>query len=233
LLRTREFLMAAACSEQPTPLRKDLRMASSAFTGMIQAWAPALPPRPDSTRASEVEVQAVVLQQRIAKSPRLVGHERTLSCDGVRRRWPSRLVANATHQREGGLPGEDPCHIVAIEPGLRDDSARQPVAFREPGDVTGFVGRRRGIPFRVDIDGLADPVADGVCKIVRRKIAPLDRGVIAVAKWNDDVRPQPGVIVGDRIPEVLMGVDDLSASQICGHRRASACRKSISSEPAT
>ena len=69
------------------------------------------------------------------------------------------------------------------------------------------------------VDGLT--CRDYEQHLVVRQIASLDCGIVAVTKRDYDVRAQPGMIVGDRIPEVGMGVHDWACPGVLvAHQRA-------------
>ena len=118
-------------------------------------------------------MQAVTLEQLVAAAPCLIRHQRPLPPDGIGRRRPARLVADAAHQRKRRLPRDHRRRIAAIEPGLRDDGTRQAEPFRQARRIAGLVNRGLGVPFGFDVDRLADLVAGGIRQIVIGQIRRL------------------------------------------------------------
>ncbi|KAF0226529.1 MAG: hypothetical protein FD175_3020 [Beijerinckiaceae bacterium] len=106
---------------------------------------------------------------------------------------------------------EDGSNIGPVKPCLRDSDTRQPGLGPERSDVIHLpqgVGR---VPLRLDIDTASERERCGIGAEIRRTVAPPDGGIIAVTERDQRFLPQPGVIVGDGVPDVMMRVDDRAA----------------------
>ena len=158
-------------------------------------------------RGLQIERQAVPGEERVAASPRRVGHRAWLAVlDFGRRGGGGGFVAHAADQRKRGLVGEHVGRIGAVERGMADDGARQAVGGGEFVDPSRFGNGIGSVPLGFHIDGADDVEAGRVAPVVVRHVVAADRGVIAVAERNPRQVAQPGQVVA-QVPEVLVGVD--------------------------
>jgi hypothetical protein len=98
--------------------------------------------------------------------------------------------------------------VVAVEPRLRHDDARQPVVAAQRFHVARLADGVARVPLRLDIDALVDAIRRRVPEVVGRQVAPADRPIVAVAERNGRLVAQPRVVVRTRVPEMLVRVDD-------------------------
>ncbi|MNQ76363.1 hypothetical protein D3C85_912000 [compost metagenome] len=156
----------------------------------------------------QIEMQTQTFKCGVIAAPMLVAHQAAQAPDLLRRGRAAGLVANTAYALETGLFGQHIDSVRMIEPGLRDDCIRHAITGGQLLDETGFANRVLRVPFGLDVHRLHDVVRTCIGEVILGKIAALDRAVVTVAKRDIGFGSEPRVIVEDRVPEMMMGVDD-------------------------
>ena len=148
-------------------------------------------------RRLQVEAKSEARQQRVARAPARVAH-----------RAGPRLVADAAHESERRLPLEHGGDVVAVEPGLRHHHRRESRLASQPLDPGGLAQGVARVPFGFHIHRFHHLVRARVREVVGGEVRPAQRRVIAVAERDRRLIAEPRMVVGARIPEMLVRVDD-------------------------
>ena len=124
-----------------------------------------------------------------------------------RRRAAARLLPDAANEVARSVIFENRGNVVGVEPGLRDGDMGESGLGAHPGDEIHLADRVLRVPFRFEIDGLDDVMARRIGQVIGRIIGAADRRIIAVAKRDQRLVAEPGIVMLRRIPEVDVCID--------------------------
>lgn len=148
-------------------------------------------------------------EQCKAFAPALVVHGASHAASGFCARGAGdRLVADATHQREGCLGRKHFVGIAPVKRGMRHAGGWPSRIAGELRQPSGFVDRLSAVPFGFDVDRLDRREAAGVARQIGRQVVAFQRRIVAVAKGNWLLVLQPRVRVVPQVPEMLVRIDE-------------------------
>jgi hypothetical protein len=125
----------------------------------------------------------------------------------VSRRSGEDAVTGFAHQRKRRLCGDDLLGIVGMEPGVRDDAARETVAAMNLADPAGLADLVGAVPLRFAMHRRQDVVAGRIAAVVLGQVVPAQRGVVPHEEIAARLAYQVRMLPLRQIPQVMVRID--------------------------
>ena len=156
----------------------------------------------------QVPGQVVLFQERQAVAPLGVLQAARLSAHAVVRAvGDDGLGADAAHQGEFLVLGQDLLGVRRVDPGMGDDGVGHAVACSHLGQPSALGDLLAAVALGLHVHGGDDIVQRRVAAVLRRQVGPAQGGVVAHVGMLPTGEPRIAQLALE-VPEVVVGIDD-------------------------